>query len=96
MGRLPRAFIAAAALAATPASAIDYSAEQEKYCTGDAFRLCSNEIPDVDRITACMVRLQNYLSPACRAVFITEPEPPARAGSGRSRKPLSLRPNEAR
>lgn len=93
MGRLSRAIITTAALVASPALAIDYSAEQEKYCTGDAFRLCSAEIPDVDRITACMTRLQNYLTPACRAVFITEPEPMPRALVGKSRKPLSLRPN---
>lgn len=93
MSRLSRALMIAAALVASPAYAVDYSAEQEKYCTGDAFRLCSSEMPDVDRITACMTRLQNQLSPACRAVFVTEPEPPPRAGAAKSRKPLSLRPD---
>ncbi|XIA65143.1 hypothetical protein ACFIOY_01525 [Bradyrhizobium sp. TZ2] len=32
-----------------------YTPEQEQACTGDAFRLCSSEIPDVSRVTACMV-----------------------------------------
>ena len=33
-----------------------YTPEQQQACTGDAFRLCSSDIPDVDRITACMIR----------------------------------------
>ena len=33
-----------------------YTQEQEQMCTGDAMRLCSSEIPDVDRVTACMIR----------------------------------------
>lgn len=94
MSRLSRAMIAAAALVASPALAVDRTAEQEKYCTGDAFRLCSAEIPDVDRITACMVRLQQYLSPECRAVFQDEPSPESRgATNAKSRKPMSLKPN---
>ena len=32
-----------------------YTPEQEQLCTGDAMRLCSSEIPDVDRVTACMI-----------------------------------------
>ena len=34
-------------------------------------RLCSEFVPDVDRITACMVKNRIRLSPACRAVFST-------------------------
>ena len=25
-------------------------------CTGDAFRLCSSEIPNIPKITACMIK----------------------------------------
>jgi hypothetical protein len=32
-----------------------YTPQQEQMCTGDAMRLCGEYIPDVDRITACMV-----------------------------------------
>ena len=46
-----------------------YTPEQEQMCTGDAFRLCSSDIPDVDRVTACMVRQRSQLSPGCRAFF---------------------------
>ena len=38
-------------------------------CTGDAMRLCGHEIPNVQRITACMVRNRAHVSPGCRAVM---------------------------
>jgi hypothetical protein len=38
-------------------------------CTGDAFRLCSSEIPDVSRVTACMMQRRASLSAGCRAVM---------------------------
>jgi hypothetical protein len=66
------ALIMMAMLAATaPASA--YTPEQEQACSSDAFRLCSSEIPDVDRVTACMARNRTQLSPPCRAQFGPEP-----------------------
>jgi hypothetical protein len=34
-------------------------------CTGDAMRLCSSEIPDVERVTACMVQKRAQLSDGC-------------------------------
>lgn len=49
-----------------------YTSEQAQLCTGDAMRLCGSEIPDVDRITACMVRKRAQLSEGCRAVFKVE------------------------
>ena len=33
-----------------------YTAEEQQACSGDAFRLCGAEIPDVDRVTVCMIR----------------------------------------
>ena len=51
-----------------------YSPEQEQMCSNDAFRLCSSDIPDVDRITACMIRQRDQLSPGCKA-FFREPDP---------------------
>lgn len=46
-----------------------YTAEAQQMCTGDAFRLCSSEIPNIPRITACMVKHRADLSPGCRAVM---------------------------
>jgi hypothetical protein len=56
-----------AALASTESRA--YTAEQQQACMPDAFRLCSSEIPNVERITACMIRNRSQLSPECRAAF---------------------------
>jgi hypothetical protein len=58
-----------------PAAGQGYTPEQEQACTGDAFRLCSSEIPDVGRVTACMVAKKSQLSPPCRAQFRPDPEP---------------------
>jgi hypothetical protein len=62
-----------------PAAGQTYTPEQEQACTGDAFRLCSSEIPDVSRVTACMVAKKSQLSPACREQFRPDPEPAAAA-----------------
>src|SRR3954469_7898510 len=56
-----------------PAYAWAYTAEQQQACTGDAFRLCSSEIPSIERVTACMAQHRSQLSPACRAQFTTGP-----------------------
>ena len=70
-------FLLAAALSVSvgPAAAQSYTAEQQQACTGDAFRLCSADIPDIDRVTACMIRNKSQLSPPCRAQFRADPEP---------------------
>jgi hypothetical protein len=67
-----------------------YTPEQEQACTGDAFRLCSAEIPNVDRVTACMVAKKSQLSPGCRAQF-RAPEP-SRAASAPAGRPMAIRP----
>ena len=43
--------------------------EQRKACTGDVYRLCAGEIPNVRAITACLRRNRANLSDACRSVF---------------------------
>jgi hypothetical protein len=50
-------------------SGFAYTAEAQQMCTGDAFRLCSAEIPNIPKITACMVKHRAELSPGCRAVM---------------------------
>jgi len=50
-------------------SGFAFSADAQQMCTGDAFRLCSSEIPDIPAITACMVKHRADLSPGCRAVM---------------------------
>ena len=46
-----------------------YTQEEEQACTPDAMRLCGAYIPDVDRITACMIQLRDQLSPECKVYF---------------------------
>jgi hypothetical protein len=46
-----------------------FSAEAREMCTGDAFRLCSSEIPNISKITACMMKHRTDLSAGCRTVM---------------------------
>ena len=72
-----------------------YTPEQEQMCTGDAMRLCSSEIPDVDRVTACMIRQRASLSEGCKAVFQKEPPAaatPVKYAPAKPAKPLNLVP----
>ena len=50
-------------------SSFAFSPEAQQMCTGDAFRLCSSEIPNIPRITACMIKQRANLSSGCRAVM---------------------------
>jgi hypothetical protein len=69
------ALLLAAAFAATALSAgpgLAFSSEAQQMCTGDAMRLCGHEVPNVQRITACMHKLRAQVSPGCRAVMERE------------------------
>jgi hypothetical protein len=55
--------------AMTSTQSFAYSAEAQQQCTGDAFRLCSSEIPNIPKITACMFKNRASLSAGCRAVM---------------------------
>jgi hypothetical protein len=85
------------ALAALSTAANAYTDEQQQMCTGDAMRLCSSEIPDVERVTACMVQKRAQLSDGCKAVFHYAPPaatPANYAPSARPSKPLNLTPHK--
>jgi hypothetical protein len=45
------------------------TAEQQMACTPDVWRLCFDQIPDVNRITACLRQNTPQLSGPCRSVF---------------------------
>jgi hypothetical protein len=87
-----------------PAAGQTYTPEQEQACTGDAFRLCSSEIPDIGRVTACMVAKKSQLSPPCRAQFRPDPSEAAAKPAGRPtvirpatpRKAVSAKPRKAK
>jgi hypothetical protein len=78
-----------------PSSGHAYTPEQEQACTGDAFRLCSAQIPNVDAVTACMVAKKSQLSPPCRAQFRSGPEP-SEAEAAPAGQPMTIRPATAR
>ena len=53
----------------TSSAGFAYTLEAQQMCTGDAVRLCASEIPDIPKITACMIKHRAGLSPGCRAVM---------------------------
>ncbi|MGB8397838.1 hypothetical protein [Bradyrhizobium sp.] len=66
-----------------PAAAEEYrgTTDQQIACTPDVFRLCGAQIPDVNRIVACLRQNTEQLSGPCRAVFESsvsaqQPAPP--------------------
>jgi hypothetical protein len=77
-----------------PKAGYAYTAEEQQACQGDAFRLCSDAIPDVDRVTACMVKKRAQLSPGCAVYFRGGPPPGAstRAVSSKPRKTKKTKP----
>lgn len=84
------------ALAAPSTATQAHTPEQEQMCTGDAMRLCSSEIPDVERVTACMVQKRAQLSDGCKAVFHYVPPAAATPASYSAKpgKPMNLTPHK--
>jgi hypothetical protein len=74
-----------------PTAGHAYTQEEQQACQPDAFRLCSSEIPDVDRVTACMIARKSQLSPECRRFFRADPEPDEIAAAPAGR-PMSIKP----
>ncbi|MGH6738994.1 MAG: hypothetical protein ACREDY_08180, partial [Bradyrhizobium sp.] len=65
--------------------------DQQMACTPDVFRLCGAQIPDANRIVACLRENTALLSSPCRAVFESSgraSQPPP----GRAARPV---PNQA-
>jgi hypothetical protein len=65
--------------------------QQQLACTGDVLSLCGDQIPDTNRIVACLRQNTPQLSDGCRAVFesnasvpqqATPPQPPSPARRG--------------
>jgi hypothetical protein len=59
--------VALATIAFSGASAAERTAEQQRACVDDALSFCLSEVPNIDRIAACMERNLDKLSPPCRA-----------------------------
>ncbi|MCS3728554.1 hypothetical protein [Bradyrhizobium betae] len=65
--------------------------EQQMACTPDVWRLCSDQIPDVSRITACLQQNTPQLSSGCRAVFESNNQMPPQQQVQRNRAAPSPR-----
>jgi len=63
------------------------TAEARQACTPDAMRLCSEFIPDAERVKACMLRKRAQLSPACRIAMRGGGVPRRRGVSRRRYRP---------
>src|SRR3954465_12923106 len=82
--------------------------EQQMACTPDVWRLCSDQVPDVGRIVACLRQNTPQLSNNCRAVFesqasaqqqqpagrVPQTAPRGRAAPQVQPQPLQPRPQE--
>ena len=71
---------AATSLSTSPGPA--FASDAQQMCTGDAMRLCGHEIPNVQRITACMHKQRANVSPGCRAVMDRDNTARRRAAAG--------------
>jgi hypothetical protein len=69
--------------------------EQQMACTPDVWRLCSDQIPDVNRIVGCLRANTPQLSEACRAVFDTSNRADRPSSRGRRPPPVAGPPVEA-
>jgi hypothetical protein len=88
--------------AVAPASSEEYRGtwEQQMACTPDVWRLCSDQVPDVSRIVACLRQNTPQLSNNCRAVFESnasaqQPTPPRVSQQPRARaaQPQPVQPS---
>jgi hypothetical protein len=72
--------------AVAPASSQEYRGtwEQQMACTPDVWRLCSDQVPDVSRIVACLRQNTPQLSNNCRAVFESQANAQQRQPAGRA------------
>jgi hypothetical protein len=74
-------------LALAPAAAATETPEERQACTDDAYNFCGHEIPDRDRVAACLSRNLRRISAACRTVMLRHAkpaaEPAARTSTGK-------------
>jgi hypothetical protein len=82
----------ALAVLVQPGAGFAYTQEEQQACTPDAMRLCGEFVPNVDAITACMIKKKAQLSPQCRVFFRPGPEP----GEERAGRPNNIAPKTAK
>ncbi|MGY4315835.1 hypothetical protein [Bradyrhizobium sp. JR3.5] len=77
--------------AAAPALSQEYRGtwEQQMACTPDVMRLCSDQIPDTNRIVACLRQNTALLGSSCRSVFESNAQQQAQT-QGRAPQPQTM------
>jgi hypothetical protein len=63
------AFALALLMPAATMPALAETVEERLACTPDAQILCADEIPDRERVYACLVKKVNDLSPVCKSII---------------------------
>lgn len=58
--------IAAGAVAFASAPASAGAEEDQQACMNDALTICSQFVPDRDRVAGCLISNRSHVSPACR------------------------------
>ena len=92
IGRLAQGVaLAALIVAAFPRAGHAYTPEEQAACQPDAFRLCGSEIPNIERVKACMVAKRAQLSPECKRFFRPDPEPVV-VNDPPAGRPVNIRP----
>ena len=56
-------------VAAGPSPAAAQASDAADRCTPDVMRLCSEFVPDADRITACLKSKRKQLTPSCASAL---------------------------
>ena len=84
--------LAALSAAALPTAGHAYTPEEQAACQPDAFRLCGSEIPDIERVKACMVARRAQLSPECKRFFRPDSPEPAEMTAPPAGRPVSIKP----
>ena len=54
------------------------NAEARKACANDANTLCPDDVPDREKVYACLVKNINQLSPPCKKIINDSIAPPQR------------------
>jgi hypothetical protein len=63
------------------------SLQQQLACTPDVLSLCGDQIPDTNRIVACLRQNTSQLSDGCRAVFESNASVPQQAAPSQQPPP---------
>jgi len=83
--------VAIVALGVGSAAAQQGTPEARQACTPDAMRLCSDYIPDVAKVTRCMMAKRGQLSAECRMAMAGGSRQGYRAGAYRGARPAARR-----